>query len=123
MIQRKPVRLNQRQTKYHNKKTCLGSKKFDSVKEKNIYLLLLGKVKSGEIWNLERQVKFELQPHYRNKQGKMEKAITYIADFTYYDSKGYHVVDVKSEITRKDKVYRIKKKILGYQKGIDIEEM
>lgn len=123
MIQRKLVRLNQKQTKYHNKRTYLGSKKFDSVKEKNIYLLLLGKVKSGEIWNLERQVKFELQPHYRNKQGKMEKAITYIADFTYYDSKGYHVVDVKSEITRKDKVYRIKKKILGYQKGIDIEEM
>ncbi len=123
MIQRKLVRLNQRQTKYNNKRTYLGSKKFDSVKEKNIYLLLLGKVKNGEIWNLERQVKFELQPHYRNKQGKMEKAITYIADFTYYDSKGYHVVDVKSAITRKDKVYRIKKKILGYQKGIDIEEM
>lgn len=123
MRRRINVRENQLQTKYHNKKSYFGSKEFDSVKERNIYLILLDKVKKGEIWNLERQVKFELQPHYRNKQGKMEKAINYIADFTYYDSKGYHVVDVKSAITRKDKVYRIKKKMLGYQKGIDIEEM
>lgn len=118
------TRLKPKRTpKYQNKTAYFGTKKFDSIKERNVYLSLLDKVKRGEIWDLKTQVKFELQPHYKNKSGKMERAITYIADFTYYDNNGFHVIDAKSEITRKDKVYRIKKKMLGYQKGIDVEEI
>lgn len=45
----------------------------------------------------------------------------YRADFTYDDSRGHHVVDIKSQATRKLPVFRLKKKILKALYGIDIE--
>ena len=49
--------------------------------------------------------------------GKKQRAITYIADFFYYDveKKCYVAEDVKSKATQKDKVYCMKKKIFMYQ--------
>jgi hypothetical protein len=48
---------------------------------------------------------------------------TYIADFVYRNSQHQEVVeDVKSEITRKNPVYRIKKKLVKAIFGVDISE-
>lgn len=78
---------------------------------------------AGKIVDLELQRKFVLQQGFK-LNGKAYRAINYIADFVYKDSKGQvHVVDVKSEATKKDKVYRLKKKMLAYKFGIEIEEV
>lgn len=66
---------------------------------------------SGEITNLERQVKFPIEIN-----GK--KVFTYIADFTYTDKNGNKVVeDVKGVRTA---VFNLKKKCVEAYYGITI---
>lgn len=109
--------------KYHNTKCIYKDMKFDSLKERNHYIVLEQLEKTGQIKELKCQVPFELQPKFV-LNGKTIRPITYIADFTYINDKGELViVDVKSEITRKDKVYRLKKKMFQYQYAMDIVEV
>lgn len=64
-------------------------------------------------------MRFELQPSFKHN-GKTIRAITYVADFTYYDKAGkYHIVDTKGV---KTDVYLLKKKMMQF-KGYDIEEV
>jgi hypothetical protein len=107
----------QEKMKYHNKITKLNGIKFDSIKERNWYLILKESQNRGFIKELELQKKFELQEGFVDNNGKKQRAIYYIADFFYYDNKlkCYVAEDVKSEATRKDKVYNLKKKLFMYQ--------
>lgn len=106
--------------KYRNKTYYVKGERLDSKREGVAYIDLLWKQEKGLITDLQRQVKFELQPHYK-MNGKTIRAITYIADFTYYDVEGkYHVVDVKGF---KTEVYKIKKKLFEYKFGIELEEI
>ena len=118
--------------KYNNKPVVVDGVRYDSKKEYARWVELLLLQKAGEIECLERQKKFELRPGFRHK-GKKYRALTYIADFYYYDktpdrrhSKGldsrWVIEDVKSPITRKDKVYVIKKNMMLYM-GLEIKEM
>lgn len=102
--------------KYGNIKTVTSDGiKHDSVKEANRWCELNLMLRAGLIRDLQRQVKFELLP---KQEG--ERAVYYIADFTYRDSNGrFHVEDVKG---MKTDVYRLKKKLLLYFHGIRIEE-
>ena len=109
-------------SKYRNKKVVIDGIKFDSKKEANYYTYLKILKDAGKIWNLELQKKFVLQSSFKLK-GKTYRAITYIADFVYEDDKGLHVVDVKSAATKKDKIYRLKKKLFAYKYRIEIEEV
>ena len=109
--------------KYKNKKVVVDNILFDSKKEANYYTKLKILRDAGKILDLELQKRFVLQQGFK-LQGKTYRAITYIADFVYKDSKGQvHVVDVKREDKKKDKVYRLKKKMLAYKFGIEIEEV
>lgn len=124
-------------SKYGNKKIEIHGLVFDSKKEGYYYLYLLDRLRKGEIMGLRRQVSFELVPavyearikHYKTKpdveeQHIVQQAIHYVADFVYTDCKTGKevVVDVKSEATRKDKVYILKKKMMRAFKGIQITE-
>lgn len=104
-----------RRNKYGNIKTVLDGIKFDSKKEANRYAELKLLEKAGLITDLELQKVFVLQPSYIDKFGKKERPIKYIADFVYTENGKQVIEDVKSEATRKNKDYRIKKKIMGYQ--------
>ena len=109
--------------KYRNKKVVIDNILFDSKKEANYYTKLKILRDAGKISGLRLQEKFVLQPGFK-LNGKAYRAINYIADFVYKDSKGQvHVVDIKNEATKKDKVYRLKKKMLAYKFGIEIEEV
>lgn len=108
--------------KYHNKKCIYKNIKFDSLKERNHYIILEQLEKTGQIKELKLQVKYELQPSFK-LNGKTIRAINYIADFTYLKDNKLVVVDVKSEITKKDKVYNLKKKLFQYKYGMDIVEV
>ena len=109
--------------KYHNKKTVIDGIKFDSEKEGNYYLKLKMLEKAGKIRDLRLQVPFVLLETFKVGDRTYRKA-KYIADFTYYDDKDkLHVIDVKSEATRKDKTYQLKKKLLAWKYGLEIEEV
>lgn len=103
--------------KYHNKKTTLFDMKFDSIKEKNRYILLDELKKKKIITELKLQQKFIIQESFVDNTGKTQRPIYYIADFYYYDTrmKCYVAEDVKSKATREDKVYRIKKKMFLHE--------
>lgn len=102
--------LNKR-SKYGNKKTVLGNVVYDSQKEANRAFELGLLLKAGEIKNLERQKRFELIP-----KTDTERAAYYLADFVYEDVKTKRLIceDVKSEATRRDKTYILKRKLFKY---------
>ena len=107
-------------SKYGNIKFKMDGFTFDSKAEARRYAELKILLRAGEIKDLELQKEFELQPAFRDAEGKMVRPIRYIADFVYTDVKtGKTIVeDVKGHRTD---VYKLKKKMLAY-KGIIIKE-
>jgi len=101
--------------KYRNKKTVVDGMTFDSKKEAQRYqdlkLLQLG----NDISDLKIQPEFKLHVN-----GFL--VCKYRADFSYTERGEYIVEDVKSEITRKNRAYRIKLKLMKAVHGIDIKE-
>lgn len=109
--------LNYKTNKYHNKKVYAYGRWWDSKKELSRYKELKLMEDTDYICELECQKKFELQPAFKDNNGKTQRKISYICDFFYYDclNEYYVAEDVKSEATAKDKVYCIKKKMFMYQ--------
>jgi hypothetical protein len=68
----------------------------------------------GVVFNLRFQVPFLLQPSFKI-EGRTERKIEYIADAVYIFEGKLVVEDTKSEYTRHDPVFRIKKKLLLYK--------
>lgn len=99
--------------KYHNTKVIYNGIKFDSKKERARYIELKQLEKAGIIKDLELQPKFLLLDtiHYK---GKTYPKTYYKADFKYFaiNMGKYIIEDIKSLITAKDKVYRLKIKML-----------
>lgn len=111
--------------KYKNKKTQIDGITFDSKKEAERYKLLKSMQADGLIYDLECQPKFMLIPsqHFETT-GRRERGVDYVADFRYKDKLGQIIVeDVKSVITAKDKVYRIKRKMVKYFHDVEIIEV
>lgn len=104
--------------KYRNKKTDLDGISFDSKKEADRFALLKIRLLAGEITDLV---------HHRRFPCKVNGYVVceYEADFCYHDRmRGCNVIeDVKSKVTRKDPVYRLKKKLMEACNGIQIEEV
>lgn len=96
-------------SKYNNEKTVVNNIKFDSKKECSRWQDLSLLEKSGVIKNLKRQVRFEIVP-----KTKDERAVFYVADFTYEENGKPVVEDTKSAITKKNPTYIIKRKLFKY---------
>ncbi len=111
-------------SKYFSRKVILDGHKFDSKKESEYYLYLKSELEKGNIYDLELQKEYILQESFKIGN-KTRRKITYKADFTYKTSKDdkLHAIDVKSSFTRKNEVYRIKKKLFEYKYKIEIEEV
>jgi hypothetical protein len=92
--------------------------KFDSKKEARRSVVLKQRERLGEIEDLE------LQPRYDIVIGGI-KVCVIVPDFRYRDrtTGDVYVEDVKSEATRKDRVYRLKKKLLRAVYGVEIVEI
>ena len=109
--------------KYFNKKVIIDGIKFESKKEGKRYTELKLLKRAGLIKELELQKVFELQPKYTNNKGEHIRAITYKADFYYYDKakEKYVVEDTKGYRTE---AYKIKKKMFEYvYPDLTIEEI
>ena len=113
-----------KRSKYKNEPIKYDGHKFDSKKEAEYYLILKDREKKGEIRYLKLQYPIEIQPAFTDRQGKKIRAITYKADFYFYDCKlkSWRVIDVKGSKDTLTEVFKLKKKLLAY-KGIEIEEV
>lgn len=72
-------------SKYGNKKVKWGGMTFDSKWEWERYLELSKLQVEEKIWDLERQVRVQLQPQF-NRNGETVRGIAYIADFVYKEA-------------------------------------
>lgn len=112
--------IDVKQSKYHNKKVYYDGHLFDSQKEKSWYIKFKLMEQSGVISDLKLQVKYELIKTFK-LEDKTYRSTNYIADFTYKTKDGkLHVIDVKG--IRTD-VYKLKKKLMAWKYGIEIEEV
>jgi hypothetical protein len=101
--------------KYRNQKTILDGIVFDSAKEARRYMELRARLAVGEIDKLQLQVEFVLEVNGG-------KVASYVADFVYQEKGKMIVEDVKSAVTRRIRIYRLKKKLMKQIHGIDIIE-
>ena len=106
-------------SKYHAHKTIIDGIRFDSNREADRYCELKLLEKAGLIKNLQCQVRFELIPPLKKTGEKTERAVFYIADFTYEENGDLVVEDVKGMRTRE---YIIKRKLMIWRHGIWIKE-
>ena len=112
--------IDVKQSKYHNKKVYYDGHWFDSQKEKSWYIKYKLMEQAGEIKDLKMQVSFTLIETFKLQDKTYRKTI-YKADFTYYDKQAkYHVIDVKG---MKTDIYKLKKKLMAWKYGIEIEEV
>lgn len=104
--------------KYRNVPTMIDGLAFDSKKEAARYQELKLLQHAGEIGAIL------LQPAFPIKVNDVF-ICSYYADFSYLVLASGAMVyeDVKSEITRKDKAYRIKKKLVEAIYGVTITEV
>ena len=111
--------------KYRNKKIEVDGILFDSKKEARRFEHLKQLEKAGVIKDLQMQVKYMLIPSQRIDGKVVEREITYIADFVYFDIESGTVVveDVKNPYLRKEPRYVIKRKMMLYFHGIRIREI
>lgn len=103
----------QKRTKYNNRKVTEGGRTFDSQHERDVYNELLLEARAGKYCAVLCQVAFTLPG-----------GVKYIADFVTLEAGGkYEVWDAKSSATAKDKVYRLKKRLMRECLGIEIREV
>lgn len=114
--------IDVKQSKYHNKKVEYDGIIFDSIKEKSYYIKYKLMEQAGEIHSFKRQVPFCLIETFK-RNDKTYRTTSYVADFVYRDKEDkLHVIDVKSKVTR-TQVYQLKKKLMAWKYGIEIEEV
>lgn len=102
-----------KRTKYGNRRTERDGEVFDSRHEAEAYGRLTLETRAGEHVQLLRQVAFRLPG-----------GVTYLADFVTLERDGrYAVWDAKSAATARDKVYRIKKRLMRECLGLEIREV
>lgn len=102
-----------RDRKYGNQPTEYDGKRFPSKHEAHVYELLRQECLAGKHIGLACQVAFYLPG-----------GVKYIADFVTQEADGtYTVYDAKSEATRKDKTYRLKRRQMKNCLGIEIQEV
>ena len=123
----KLTKAKPKRSKYGNKKTVLGGVEHASGKQGMRWILLRQMEREGKIANLRREVPYRLEVN-----GKL--VCKYVADHVYdeidHDFCGVNVTlktpvveDVKSPITRKNRAYRIKLKLMKAVHNIDIREV
>ena len=102
-----------KRSKYGNRRTEYDGRMFDSAHEAEVYKQLDFRVRAGDLRGVVCQQVFALPG-----------GVKYIADFVALKNDGtYDVIDAKSEATRKDKVYRLKRKQMRNVLGIEIVEV
>jgi hypothetical protein len=107
--------------KFGNVPVTIGDFHFDSKAEAARYLVLLERQQRGQISGLRCQPRYELQPAFRDAQGRMMRAIVYVADFEYSEGGQLVAVDVKGGMATQTAAFRVKAKMFRYRyPGIEL---
>ena len=106
-------------SKYRNRKVTVDGITFDSKREANRWCELKYMERAGLIKDLRRQVRYELIPSLNAGKKIIQRSVTYVADFVYWQDGKWIVEDAKG--CRTD-VYKLKKKLMRYIHGIEIQE-
>ncbi len=109
------IEKRKRRSKYGEEKCLVRGEVLASKHEGQRYRDLMLLQAAGEIYGLERQVEFPCVV-----EGK--KICSWYADFVYNEGQEMIVEDAKSEATRKDKTYRLKKKLVEALYHVEIKE-
>jgi riboflavin synthase alpha subunit len=96
-------------------KTTRDGLTFDSAKEARRWTELRMLEKAGHIRWLKRQVKFSLDVNGHH-------VCDYVADAVYFEGKTRVVEDTKSVVTRRNRAYRIKVKLMLAVHGVAVKE-
>ncbi len=108
-------------------KIRVGDLVFDSVAEHDRYLELRVLEEQGIISELECQPRYEILPKQETPPGEQNfRPVIYTPDFRYRDSRrgGETVVEeVKSEYSRHEKDYVIRRKLIYYTMGVYVKEV
>ena len=125
----------QRRQKYGNTKTTFRGMEYDSKRERDRHIFLLNAEREGTISDIRRQVTFHLLPAQyetvekqlktKTKEVKVcvERAVDYIADFTYMKDGQLVVEDTKIAKKLLPPEYVLKRKMMLYFHGIKIKEV
>lgn len=112
----KPDEANQKprnRNKYNARRTEYDGRVFDSAHEADVYRQLDFRLRAGEIRGVICQQSFHLPG-----------GVKYVSDFVVLKNDGtYDVIDAKSEATKKDKTYRLKRRQMKNVLGIEIVEV
>lgn len=110
--------------KYGNKKTLCDGVLFDSGHEADRYLTLKTMLELGEIRDLELQPQFGIFASELSS-GKGIEVASFKADFRYFDVRAnrVRVEDAKSDITKGETAYRLRKKLVEACHSIVVEEV
>ena len=104
-------------SKYKAVKEVVDGIRFDSKHEASRYRQLKLLERAKAIQDLKLQVSFPLI-----KKSKYGREIKYVSDFTYYENGVLVVEDAKSSITKKNPVYRLKRRLMQEIYNITIRE-
>lgn len=105
-------------------KIKVGDIEFDSIAEHDRYIELLLMQKAGLISDLECHPSYEIIPKQETPAGKQNfRNAIYTPDFRYKKDGEVIVEEVKSEFTRKEKDYVLRRKMLYFTQGVYVEEI
>lgn len=105
-------------------KVRVGDIEFASIAEHDRYLELRVMERAGMISDLECHPSYEILPKQETPEGKPNfRPVVYTPDFRYKRDGKTIVEEIKSEYTRKEKDYVIRRKLIFYMLGIYVEEI
>ena len=112
--------VSKKVSKYRNNKVVIDGYTFDSKKEGIRYLKLKHMQGLGVISDLELQPEFVIAEGFKLVTGETLRARKYRADFRYKENGNVVVEDVKSPITRKEPLYRLKRHLFLARYGKEL---
>lgn len=99
-------------SKYKARRTTVDGVTFDSKGEANRYAELRLLEAAGKITDLQLQPRFGLQPKFETDNGEKVRAISYVADFQYFEDGRLVVEDFKGMETP---AFKLKLRMLLYK--------
>ena len=109
--------------KVNHQRVTINGIDFDSIAEADRYRILRVMEKTGKITDLVCHPRWEIIPAQKIENGRSFQAAHYTADFQYVRDGKTVVEDVKSEYTRQEESYILRRKLMLLVHGIYVEEV
>lgn len=109
--------------KVSHERVTVGGIVFDSQAEAERYRVLRVMENSGQITHLVCHPRWEIIPEQRPEGHRPFRPARYTADFSYIRDGKLVVEDVKSEYTRQEEDYKLRRKLMLLVHGIYVEEV